>query len=86
MAGELSFLTTLEVGVVAVEEGGVVALGVLIWSAMSVVSLVILLVNVVCVLVRVDVVVAVLPDIGEAQVMVEGKFQSDGLRFYNVIA
>lgn len=53
---------------------------------MSVVSLVILLVNVVCVLVRVDVVVAVLPDIGEAQVMVEGKFQSDSLHFYNVIA
>lgn len=49
MAGELSFLTILEevvvVVVVAAEEGVVVVLVVLIWNAMSVVSLGILLVN-----------------------------------------
>lgn len=82
MAGELSFLTTLEVvGVVVVEEGVVVALEALIWSVMSVVSLVILLVNAVCVSVQEDVAVALPLDIGGAQVMVEGKLMSDSLLF-----
>lgn len=70
MAGELSFLTIQEVEVVAAE-GVVVALVVLIWSAMSVVSLVILPVNAVCVVVQGDVVAAV-RDIAGAQVMDEG--------------
>ena len=80
MAGELSFLTTLEVEVVVVV-GVVVALEVLIWSAMSVVSLVTLLVNAVCVVVQEDVVVAAPLDTGEAQVMVEGKIMSAILLF-----
>lgn len=84
MAGELSFLTTLEVVgvvVVVVVEGVGVALEALIWSVMSVASLVILLVNAVCVLVQVDVVVALPLDIGGAQVMVEGNLMSDSLFF-----
>jgi flavin reductase (DIM6/NTAB) family NADH-FMN oxidoreductase RutF len=68
----LSFLTTQEVVGVVVVEGVVVALEALIWSVMSVVSLVILLVNAVCVLVQEDVVVALPLDIEGAQVMVEG--------------
>jgi hypothetical protein len=48
---------------------------------MSVVSLVILLVNAVCVLVQEDVAVALPLDIGGAQVMVEGKLMSDSLLF-----
>lgn len=71
MAGEWSFLTTLEVGVVVVE-GVVVALEALIWSAMSVVRLVTLLVNAVCVVVQEDVVAAAPLGTGGAQVMVEG--------------
>lgn len=81
MAGESSFLTTLEVGV-GVVEVVVVVLEVLIWSATSVVSLVILLVNAVCVLVQEDVVVAVPPDIGEAQAMVEGELIWDIFLFF----
>lgn len=73
MAGELSFPTTLEVVVVVVVEGEVVAgLAVLIWSAMSVVSLVILLVNVVFVVVLEGVVAAVPLDIAEVLVMAGG--------------
>lgn len=48
---------------------------------MSVASLVILLVNAVCVLVQVDVVVALPLDIGGAQVMVEGNLMLDSLFF-----
>lgn len=76
MAGEWSFLTTLEVGVVVVE-GVVVALEALIWSAMSVVRLVTLLVNAVCVVVQEDVVAAAPLGTGGAQVMVEGKIASN---------
>lgn len=73
MAGELSFHTTLEVVVVVVVEGEVVAgLVVLIWNAMSVVSLVILLVNVVFVVVLEGVVAAVPLDIAEVLVMAGG--------------
>ena len=74
MAGEWSFLTTLEVGVVVV-----VALEFLIWSAMSVVRLVTLLVNAVCVVVQEDVVAAAPLGTGGAQVMVEGKIVSNVL-------
>lgn len=76
MAGEWSFLTTLEVGVVVVE-GVVVALEALIWSAMSVVRLVTLLVNAVCVVVQEDVAAAAPLGTGGAQVMVEGKIASN---------
>jgi hypothetical protein len=48
---------------------------------MSVVSLVTLLVNAVCVVVQEDVVVAAPLDTGEAQVMVEGKIMSAILLF-----
>ena len=74
MAGEWSFLTTLEVGVVVV-----VALEFLIWSAMSVVRLVTLLVNAVCVVVQEDAVAAAPLGTGGAQVMVEGKIVSNVL-------
>lgn len=80
MAGELSFLTTLGVevvvaaaAVVAGVEGAGVAPVVLTWSAMSVVSQVILLVNAACVAVLVDVVAAVLLDTAGVQVMVGGE-------------
>ena len=72
MAGELSFLITLEVGVVVVVEEVVVDLVVLIWNATSVVNLVILPVNAVCVVVLEDVAVAALGTAG-AQVMVVGE-------------
>lgn len=78
MAGEWSFHTTLEVEVevagvaVVTVEVVVVVLEVLIWSASSVVSLVILHVNAVCVAVQEDVEAVVLEDIAGAQVMVEG--------------
>lgn len=75
MAGELSFHTTLEVVVVVVVEGEgevVAGLAVLIWSAMSVVSLVILLVNVVFVVVLEGVVAAAPLDIAEVLVMAGG--------------
>ena len=72
MAGELSFLIILEAeGDMEVEVEAVVdALAVLIWSAMSVVSLVILLENAVCVVVQEDVAVAAAAlDIVGAQAM-----------------
>lgn len=79
MAGELSFHTILEVGVavVVVGEEEVVGEVGLIWSVMSVASLVISLVNAVYVLVVVVVVegegdAAVVQDTGGAQVMVGG--------------
>lgn len=82
MAGELSFLTIHEV-VVAVE-GVEAALVVLIWSATSVVSLVILPVNVDCVVVQEDDVAAVLDIVG-AQVMDEGDFtQSDVVLYFRL--
>lgn len=71
MAGELSFLITQEVEVVAVEVAAV-ALAVLIWSAMSVGSLVILLVNAECVVVQEEDVLAALGTAG-AQVMDAGE-------------
>ena len=76
MAGELSFLTTLEAEVVAAAaavEGDVVALVVQIWSAMSVVSQGILPVSAACVGVLEGVVVAVPLDIAGVQVMVGGE-------------
>lgn len=77
MDGGLSFLTILEVEVEAAV-GVVVALAVLIWSAMSVASLVILPVNVDYVVVQEDVVAAALDTAG-VQVMEEGNFtDSDG--------
>ena len=76
MAGELNFLTILEVVEVAVEEGVVVVPVVLIWNAMSVVSLGILLVSAVYVVVAVAVVleedVAAVLDTAGVQVMVAG--------------
>lgn len=81
MAGELSFLTTLEVVVVAVEEVEDV-LVVLIWSATSVVSQVILLVNAVCAVVQEDVVAAAPLDIAEVPVTVAGDVIDK--RFLNV--
>lgn len=72
MAGELSFLIILEAEVDAEVEVVVDALVVRIWSAMSVVSLVILLENAVCVVVQEDVAVAAL-DIAGAQAMDAGK-------------
>lgn len=74
MDGEWSSHIILEEKGVGAVEGVVVVLEVLIWSAMSVVSLVILLVNAECeevqVLVNVEVVAPL--DIGGVQVMVTG--------------
>ena len=84
MAGELSFLIILEAeGDMEVEAEAVVdALAVLIWSAMSVVSLVILLENAACVVVQEDVAVAAAAlDIVGAQAMDAGKASKANIVF-----
>ena len=82
MAGELCFLIILEAEVEAEVALEVVVgvLAVLIWSAMSVVSLVILLENVACVVVQEDIAATALDIVG-AQAMDAGKASKANIVF-----